>query len=136
MLLSLVACSTQPTRMFGSANTLAKDVSVQELLGSPNVFDGKEVRVIGVAKFDFGFEGVSALYTSKDDLAHSTFSYVGLATLDSKLFKYKASFEGLNGQFVLVEGVFHMVPKNWGTVCIGVCWPTGYLSNVNRVQAW
>ena len=134
--LTLVGCSTQPAHMFGNAETLAKDVSVQELLGSPDVFDGKEVRVIGVAKFDFRFEGVSALYTSKDDLSYGTFSLVGIASFDTELTKHKASFAKLTGKFVLVEGVFHAVPKNWGTVCIGTCWPAGYLSNVNRVQAW
>jgi hypothetical protein len=106
------------------------------LLGNPEEFDGKMVRVVGVAKFDFGFEGMSALYTSKDDLSHSSFSYVGIDSVAPILGDEKVGLEALTGTFVLVEGIFHMVPREWDRLCIGKCWPTGYLSNVSRVQAW
>lgn len=133
LLLAFAGCSSQPPRVYGVVNHLAQPVSVHELLGSPEAFDGKEVSVIGVAQFDFGF---SALYTSKDDLAHNTFSYVGIESLSTDLLNEKASLVKLTGKFVLVEGVFHMQPRAWNTICVGRCWPTGYLSNVHRAQAW
>ena len=123
--------------MHGIVNSGAQNVSVQELLGNPPLFDGKEVRVIGVGDFDLGFEGVSAIYASRDDLLHNTFSYISIGSLDPALDAYKTSIEDLSGKYVLVEGVFHAEPKYWSTtVCIGACSPAGHLSNVTRIQAW
>ena len=122
--------------MYGVPDQNAQDVPVQQLLGNPKEFDGKLVRVIGVVRFNFGFEGVSELYTSKDDLLHSTFSSVVIDSLAVNLEKDKEELERLTGEFVLLEGTFHMTPRNWNATCYGYCRPTGYLSNVTRAQIW
>jgi hypothetical protein len=61
--IAIGGCSTQGVRSYGTVSSKAQNVSVQELLGNPRLFDGKEVRVVGVGDFDLGFEGVSAIYT-------------------------------------------------------------------------
>jgi hypothetical protein len=134
--LAVTGCTSGLPRVYGYANQSAQEVSVQGLLGNPQEFDGKVVRVVGVAKFDFGFEGVSALYTSKDDLSHNSFGYIGIDSVAPILNGESVSLEALTGKFVLIEGVFHMVTRESHSVCIGKCWPTGYLSNVSRAQAW
>jgi len=135
--IAIAGCSRQGVRSYGTVSSEAQNVSVQELLGNPRLFDGKEVRIVGVGDFDLGFEGVSAVYTSKDDLLHRTFSYISITSLEPNLRANKEAIEGLSGKFVLVEGVFHLEPKYWATaVCIGACSPAGLISKVNRVQAW
>lgn len=135
--IAIGGCSTQGVRSYGTVSSKAQNVSVQELLGNPRLFDGKEVRVVGVGDFDLGFEGVSAIYTSRDDLRHRTFSYISISSLRPSLRANKEAIEGLSGKFVLVEGVFHLEPKYWSTtLCFGACSPAGRLSNVNRIQAW
>jgi hypothetical protein len=113
-----VACTSLP-RTWGKVTLESHNVSVYELLGRPDYFDGQPVRVVGVAGFDFGYEGVSAIYGSVADL--------------------------LNGRFILVEGTFRSLERRRNpnaaetvvTVCIGVtCNVSGVIESVTRVSEW
>ena len=137
--LCLSACATSRVEDFGTAHTESLNVSVQELLGRPDFFDGHRVRVVGVVQFDFGFEGVSGIYVSSEDFKRSTNSYVEITSLSKDLSSNKRSLEGLSGQFVLLEGVFHKAAVRWpqnGGVCLGVCKTSGTIDHVSRVRKW
>lgn len=142
LLLGLSACTNRSVSI-GQARLEVHEVSVQELLGNAEFFDQQPVRVIGVARIDFSFEAVSALYTSKADMAHRTYSYVGLGDFNAELTKDKELLESLTGQFILVEGIFitsHRTPIDTEDdemkICFGGCGASGYISQINRIDTW
>lgn len=119
------------------------DVSVIELLGRPSEFDGQPVRVIGVAQFDLGFEGSSAVYASTEDQRHVTHSFVGIASFSPGLAAPRGELEKLTGRFVLIEGIFrarplYRIPRVPGstTVCVGDCGTGGTLEDVSYIGLW
>jgi hypothetical protein len=137
--LCLSACATPRIQDFGAAHIESLNVSVQELLGQPDFFDGHRVRVVGVAQFDFGFEGVSGIYVSSEDFKRSTNSYVEITSLSKELSSNKESLDSLSGQYVFLEGVFHKPAVSWpqeGGLCLGVCKTSGTIEHVSRVRQW
>jgi hypothetical protein len=137
--LFLPACATSRVEDFGVAHTESLNVSVQELLGRPDFFDGHRVRVIGVAQFEFGFEGVSEIYVSSEDFKRATNSYVEIKSFSKALSSNERALKALSGRFVLLEGVFHKPEFRWpqeGSVCLGVCKTSGTIEHVSRVRKW
>lgn len=84
-----------------SANEYAINVSMVQLLATPEKYDGKLVRVIGVGNLEF--EGDS-LSLNKEDYEHGTGSSIWLE-LGEKAISYKEAKE-YNGKYVIVEGFF------------------------------
>jgi hypothetical protein len=118
-------------------------VSVVELLGRPSEFDGQPVGVIGVASFDFGFEGVSALYATPDDEHHNTDALVRIGSLSPGLKAPPEELEKFTGKYVQIVGTFRArplkrIPQVPGqvVVCMGDCRTSGVLEDVTRVSFW
>lgn len=90
---------------YGTTNKEPEEVSVISLLSTPEKYDGRFVRVIGVGCIKF--EGY-AFYLSKDDYKYNVtknalwmdLDYKSLNTSDKELEKW-------NGKYVLVEGIFN-----------------------------
>ena len=141
--LFLSGCSTAPTSFFRDARTEIHDVSVQELLGRPSEFDNQPIRVIGVAGFNFGFEGFARVYTTVEDQRHLTNSFIKLGDFSPSLRGSEKDIERLNGNFVVVEGVFHAKPlqripqsPGYRVLCMGECTTSGTIADVTRISLW
>jgi hypothetical protein len=94
-------------------------VSIAALLANPDKFDGTPVRVIG---FYHGSFEHSAIYFSQNDFRHNIHS--------NGLWVSGSIPSSLNGQYILVEGIFSSNDKGhlglWsGTIC-----------NVARAGPW
>jgi hypothetical protein len=116
----------------------ARFVSVYALLGDPDRFDGKVVRVIGVASFDSGFEGEWRLYPTADDHEHRTGSGIWIGSLAPTLEAHKKDFDSLTGKYVIVEGLFKFFPAHEppaGASCVG-CNDAYTLQEVSHAEEW
>lgn len=87
--------STQPE------NQYPLDVTMTQLLATPEKYDGKLIRVIGVGNLEF--EG-DCLSPSKEDYAYYTLNsiWIELGRLD---ISYEEA-QKYNGKYVIVEGIF------------------------------
>jgi hypothetical protein len=127
---------------WGKTRSHVHEVSVAELLGRPEFFDGQPVRVLGVAQFSFEFESSSAIYLTKDDAEHSTQSRIDV-WFGPEFSGPKDSIAALSARYVAVEGEFHMLRREHilGTekgisVCIRQCPAAGYIDNINSIGSW
>jgi hypothetical protein len=134
--LCLSGCANGPLKQFGDVDMSASAVPMESILARPELYDGKPVRVIGVADFDFGFEGESAIFPSTENLAHHTFSGIGVGSLGPGVKGSERGLEQLTGKFVLVEGIFHKSVQEPGSICLRGCWPAGIISPLTRVAEW
>ena len=99
----LAACQTRYPD-FGVPNQKAIDVSLVNLIATPDIYHEKIVRVIGV--FRLRFEG-NALFLSQDDYKHNIHKNSIWISPDLKALKSDLStLQQLNGQYVLIEGTF------------------------------
>lgn len=143
LLILLSACSTLAPRRAGVTSLTAQEVSIGELLGHPEAFDGKNVRVIGVAAIDLGFEGASELYVDQAAYRHVTFSRIGIGEFAAPMMADPKLLKNLSGHYVLIQGKFHMVSLDPDTssICLGACWYgyRGYLDPIQGIEerlAW
>jgi len=98
------------------------DVSLAELITVPERFDGKRVRVVGYAHFEF--EG-SGLYLHREDSEHLlTKNGVWLTT------PAHTDLRRVNDRYVLVEGLF--VAREHGHMGM---W-SGTIREVTRLDPW
>ena len=113
---------------FGEFNDSAINVSLINLIATPDKYHNKIVRVIGVANIEF--EG-DAIYLSTEHLINGatknalwiTPNYQAIGKTDTELSKY-------NGQYVLVEGVFNK--GNHGHMDLF----SGSIDNIKRFMPW
>ena len=129
--------------MFAFQRQGAIDASVYELLAAPGRFDGRAVRVIGVAGFSFMHNGISGVYATPDDFRHNTQALIEIAGFEPGVLAQEQALMRLNGKYVLVEGVFQARPapprqptEGETLICVGRCWGSGFLNAVNRVSPW
>lgn len=86
-----------------AGNDWPEDVTMVQLLATPERYHGKTVRVIGVGNLEF--EG-TGLYLHKEDLTYSTGNCLWVElTPEAGATKDLISY---NGQYVIVEGEFDM----------------------------
>jgi hypothetical protein len=97
------------------------DVSLVELLARPERFDGRRVRVIGFAHFEF--EG-NALYLHREDWAH------GIPQNGLWLDPIAATERTTSDHYVLVEAAFNA--RNRGHMGL---W-SGALEHPTRIDPW
>jgi hypothetical protein len=97
-------------------------VSLIHIIQQPDLYSGKPVRVVGVARV--GMEA-TALYVSQDDLRNAVTKNALWLTLDP----VKADTT-LNGKYVIVEGVFD--PNNKGHLRMY----SGAITEVKRMELW
>ena len=107
------------------ANQYAIDVSIVQLLATPEKYDGKLVRVIGVGNLEF--EG-NYLSLDKEDYAYSAGNSIWIE-LGEKAISYNEAKE-YNGKYVIVEGFFDK--KDRGHLAM-FC---GSIKNISRYQLW
>lgn len=111
--------------MSGSDNQNAKNVTMLQLITTPEKYDGELVRVIGVSSY--GFEECS-ISLSKEDYKYSTGNSIWIELGENKGFFEE--FTQYDGEYVLVEGVFDKDDcGHLGAYC-------GSIKNINRYELW
>ena len=107
------------------ANQYATEVSMVQLLSTPEKYDGKLVRVIGVGNLEF--EG-NYLSLSKEDHKYGAGNSVWIE-LGEKAISYDEAKE-YNGKYVIVEGFFDKDDRgHFDMFC-------GSIKNISRYQLW
>lgn len=113
---------------FGKVDHKSIDVSLINLISTPDKYHQKKVRVIGVSNIKF--EG-NAIYLNKEHLNYGVTknalwispNYQAIGKTETELSKY-------NGQYVLIEGVFNKDNKGH----MGMF--SGSIDNINRFMPW
>lgn len=80
-----------------------QEVTIIQLLASPEKYDGKRVRVIAVGNLEFEGDG---LYLGKEDLLYYTGNCIWLDFVGNTIIPYE-EIKQYNGKYVIVEGIFH-----------------------------
>ena len=79
-----------------------QNVSIIQLIATPEKYDGKLVRVVGVGNLEF--EG-NAIHLSKEDLSYGTHNPIWLDFRNNTTIPYEGAKQ-YNGKYVIVEGIF------------------------------
>ncbi len=102
------------------------DVSFVQLVATPELYDGKRVRVAGW--FTQGEQESNALYLSHDDMILLNFTNGLLLEFHSDVNIPAQTFNDLDRKFVSVEGIFHLKRNEHHK-----SWPAG-LHEVDRID--
>lgn len=148
VLIALSACASD-VKSFDYGNVLlaAHKVSVYEVLGNSDWYDGEPVYMVGVADFAFGPERASGLYASTSDYRHATYAWIALELSDDTK-GLRERFRALNGRYITVSGIYHSYGKKriptpeeqndpnstLITICLGLCGAAGYI-DVRSISA-
>lgn len=108
-----------------SANQYAKDVTMVQLIATPEKYDGQLVRVIGVGNLEFEENCISL---SKEDLKYGLGNSIWIE-LGERAISYDEAKQ-FNGGYVIVEGVFDK--DDLGHMDM-FC---GSIKNVSRYELW
>ena len=108
-----------------SANQYAKDVTMIQLIATPEKYDGQLVRVIGVGNLEF--EG-NCISLSKEDLKYGVGNSIWIE-LGEKAISYEEA-QQYNGEYVIIEGVFD---KDY---CGHMDMFCGSIKNISRYDLW
>lgn len=106
------------------AANVTESVSIINLISTPEKYEGKKIRVVGIAKIEF--EG-NAIYLSKQDLENAYYKNGLWLTLNSE---EMSKFKKFSGKSVLVEGIFRSKKKGH----LGL-W-SGSLNEISRVEEY
>ena len=114
----------------GCKNQNLAEVSIIQLISSPNKYHNKRVRIIGVAKLEF--EG-DTICLSKEDLKYSVTKNCLWLSIDFEDMEFsREEYHNLNvnGKYSLIEGVFN---KNYlGHMGLN----SGSINNISRFAPW
>lgn len=106
-------------------NEYATDVSMVQLLATPEKYDGKLVRVIGVGNLEFEGNYISL---SKEDHMYGAGNSIWIE-LGEKAISYDEAKE-YNGKYVIVEGFFDKDDRgHFDMFC-------GSIKDISRYQLW
>jgi len=108
-----------------SANQYAKDVTMIQLIATPEKYDGQLVRVIGVGNLEF--EG-NCISLSKEDLKYGVGNSIWIE-LGEKAISYEEA-QQYNGEYVIIEGVFDKDD------CGHMDMFCGSIKNISRYELW
>ena len=108
-----------------SANHYAKDVTIIQLIATPEKYDGQLVRVIGVGNLEF--EG-NCISLSKQDLKYGVGHSIWIE-LGEKAISYEEA-KNFNGEYVIVEGIFDKDD------CGHMDMFCGSIKNISRYDLW
>ena len=101
-----------------------RDVSVIQLIATPELFDGQEVRVIGFLRLEFEGE---AVYLHREDFENSVAqNSVAIELSESQ----EHAWRKLNNHYVIIEGRFSSVAKGH----LGA--RAGSLQHITRLGDW
>ena len=108
-----------------AANQYAKDVTMIQLIATPEKYDGQLVRVIGVGNLEF--EG-NCISLSKEDLKYGVGNSIWIE-LGKKTISYEEA-QKYNGEYVIIEGVFDKDD------CGHMDMFCGSIKNISRYDLW
>ncbi len=108
-----------------SANQYATDVTMIQLIATPEKYDGQLVRVIGVGNLEF--EG-NCIFLSKEDLRYGVGNSIWIE-LGEKAISYEEA-QQYNGEYVIIEGVFDKDD------CGHIDMFCGSIKNISRYELW
>lgn len=112
---------------FVSGNVCAselRDVSIIQLIATPELFNGKKVRIVGFLRLEF--EG-SAVYLHREDIENAiSQNSIAIELSDSQEFSWRK----LNNQYVVVEGRFSSIAKGHLSM------RSGSLQYITRLGDW
>lgn len=108
-----------------SANQYATDVTMIQLIATPEKYDGELVRVIGVGNLEF--EG-NCISLSKEDLKYGVGNSIWIE-LGEKAISYEEA-QRYNGEYVIIEGVFDKDD------CGHMDMFCGSIKNISRYDLW
>ncbi|MBQ8796755.1 MAG: hypothetical protein IJZ56_00995 [Oscillospiraceae bacterium] len=108
-----------------SANQYAKDVTMIQLIATPEKYDGEFVRVIGVGNLEF--EG-NYIALSKEDIEYHVGNQIWIE-LGDKAIPYEEAAQ-YNGEYVLVEGIFDKNDTGHGGMFHGT------ITDISRYELW
>lgn len=113
---------------FGQISNNAESVSLINLIGAPDKYNGKIVRVIGVTNIQF--EG-NSIYLNREHLINGvTKNALWLSLNCEAIGKSEDELSQNNGKYGLVEGVFkHRAHGHMGVF-------SGTIDNVTRFMPW
>ena len=96
----LVACMIAAFATLRAGAEMPQDVSMVQLLSTPEKFDGKLVRVFGFLRLEF--EGDALYFHREDDVQGLTRNGIWVDRTDAM----ERDANKLNSHYVLIEGVF------------------------------
>ena len=108
----------------GRAAEMAEDVSMVQLIATPEKFDGKFVRVFGFLNLEF--EG-DALYLHREDLVQSL---VRNGVWVHRTEAMERDRKKLNRHYVLIEGIFDAQDHGHMALCGGA------IKDITRIETW
>ncbi len=113
---------------FGEVNDKSINVSIINLIGTPEKYHKKHVRVIGVTNIQF--EGDS-IYLSREHLLNGVTKNALWISLNYKsIGKTEKELMENNGKFTLIEGIFQMDDNGH----MGLF--SGTIENITRFMPW
>lgn len=122
--LTLIICACCDAEEARDATAAATPVSMVSLIANPKVFDGKHIRINGIAYVDPRFR-ISAIFLTREDKVWGN----GLNGIYLYLSNLTPKTGLLNDRFVVVEGIFHSDDKGHLDSF------QGSLTDVNRIEA-
>ncbi len=108
-----------------SANPYAKDVTMIQLIATPEKYDGQLVRVIGVGNLEFEGNYISL---SKEDLKYHVGNSIWIE-LGERAISYEEA-QKYNGEYVIIEGIFDKDD------CGHMDMFCGSIKNISRYDLW
>jgi len=108
-----------------SANQYAKDVTMVQLIATPDKYDGELVRVIGIGNLEF--EG-NCISLSKEDLKYGIGNSIWIE-LGERAISYEEA-QKYNGEYVIIEGIFDKDD------CGHMDMFCGSIKSINRYELW
>ena len=113
---------------FGEADHSAVDVSLINLIATPEKYHGKVVRVLGVLNLEF--EG-NHIWLSKEHWRNRVVkNSIWVSLNEAALGTTEKELSVFNGQYVIVEGVFNK--DNHGHMGLS----SGAIENITRLAEW
>ena len=108
-----------------SSNQYAKNVTLVQLIATPQKYDGQLVRVIGVGNLEFEENCISL---SREDLIYGVGNSIRIE-FGERAISYDEAKE-FNGEYVIVEGVFDKDDRgHTDRFC-------GSIKNISRYELW
>lgn len=123
----LIKFNPQP-KSFGNASQEATDVSIVNLIATPEKYNDKLVRIIGVGQFQYEGNGI---YLSIEDYNHSITKNALWLNINENILNVNPNeLKSFNGKYILIEGVFNS--KNTGHLGIY----SGSIEKISRIDFW
>lgn len=124
----IIGIFNNATSLLGNDSQNVVNTSLINLISTPQKFNGKSVRLIGVCELEF--EGCG-LYFSKDDYDYGISKNAVWIDIDEESFSENYdSLKNMNGKYVIIEGVFESDDNGHLDMY------SGSIGNITRFDLW